>query len=247
MKDSELAAAQQRLAEARTAPAKPAAAVGTSPPAQDAQATQATQPVPDSQSDTHSMLPWLWGSLAVLGVGLLTWLLIQRRRAPVMPAARRNFDSEAMAASMRGQVAEGPAESEATVGIVDVRAQTAAEDRVIDLADIPATPAPRLETPTWHSGRWLKSEPEPQAPASAAPRFVPPEDEPPVPEAPSPVMTVAGVTAPLPPSAEQRMRLARAFLDIGDEHSATQLLRDLVVDPDPAARAEAAKLLRELD
>ena len=42
------------------------------------------------------------------------------------------------------------------------------------------------------------------------------------------------------------MKLARAFLDIGDDHSAKELLRELLDGADPALRAEAAHLLREL-
>ena len=42
------------------------------------------------------------------------------------------------------------------------------------------------------------------------------------------------------------MKLARAFLDIGDEHSAKQLLVELMDGADPAMRTDAAKLLREL-
>ncbi|HMT39241.1 MAG TPA: FimV/HubP family polar landmark protein, partial [Thermomonas sp.] len=47
-------------------------------------------------------------------------------------------------------------------------------------------------------------------------------------------------------SVEHRMKLARAFLDIGDDHSAKQLLREIMDDVDPAARDEAARMLREL-
>ena len=42
------------------------------------------------------------------------------------------------------------------------------------------------------------------------------------------------------------MKLARAFLDIGEDHSAKQLLREIMDDVDPAARDEAARMLREL-
>ncbi len=255
LKDSELAAAQQRLADARTAASTPAASVATTPAAQ---AAQATQPVPEPQTVTPTMLPWLWGSLAVLGLGLLAWLLMHRSRSPITPAPRRGFDSAAMAATLRNPAGDAPASDASGQATSDAHGATAAveehiveehiveasivEEQTIDIADIPTTPPPRQETPTWHSGRWLKSEPEPQAPVSAAPRFVPPEDAPAVLETATPLMANLQ-----PPSAEQRLRLARAFLDIGDEHSATQLLRELVVDPDPAARAEAAKLLRELD
>ena len=102
---------------------------------------------------------------------------------------------------------------------------------MVDLADVPGTPAPRAEAPNWHSG-WVKTATPPAAPADApVPRFVPQEpDLPPPPQA----------------SVEQRMKLARAFLDIGDDHSAKELLRELLDGPDPAARTEAARMLREL-
>ena len=110
-------------------------------------------------------------------------------------------------------------------------AEPAPATTVVDLADVPGTPAPRAEAPNWHSG-WVKTTPPPPAPADApVPRFVPQEpDLPPPPQA----------------SVEQRMKLARAFLDIGDEHSAKELLRELLDGPDPAARTEAARMLREL-
>ena len=47
-------------------------------------------------------------------------------------------------------------------------------------------------------------------------------------------------------SPEQRMKLARAFLDIGDDHSAKQLLEELLDDADPVVRTDAARLLREI-
>ena len=103
---------------------------------------------------------------------------------------------------------------------------------MVDLADVPTVPSPRSETPNWHSG-WVKTGATPPAAAAEAPkpRFVPEEpDLPPPPQA----------------SPEQRMKLARAFLDIGDEHSARELLRELLDGPDPALRNEAALVLREL-
>ena len=59
-------------------------------------------------------------------------------------------------------------------------------------------------------------------------------------------MTKLVESVPPQASAEQRMKLARAFLDIGDDHSAKELLRELLDGPDPAMRTEAAQLLREL-
>ena len=230
MKDSELAAAQQRLADARTAAPPPPAA-----PATTAQAAQAAQPAEQPQSS--SPMPWLWGSLGLVVMALLAWLFVRRtpKTTPKSPP-RRGFDSSTLAASMAAPTLDDAPAVEANADVdVDTPPPAAAEPApattVVDLADVPGTPAPRAEAPNWHSG-WVKTTPPPPAPADApVPRFVPQEpDLPPPPQA----------------SVEQRMKLARAFLDIGDDHSAKELLRELLDGPDPAARTEAARMLREL-
>ncbi|HWS78470.1 MAG TPA: FimV/HubP family polar landmark protein, partial [Thermomonas sp.] len=227
MKDSELAAAQQRLADARKAAAAAPAMPAATPATQAAQSTQVAE-APRAANTT----PWLWGGLAFVGMALLAWLFVRRQpKAPQKAPARRGFDSEALAASMVAPTLDDAPRDEAvdTAGI-------APATTTVDLDDVPATPAARSETPNWHSG-WVKSEaPTPPLAEPAQPRFVP----------------VAGADAetdiPAPPkaSADQRMKLARAFLDIGDDHSARELLRELLDDVDPAARTEAARLLREL-
>ena len=230
MKDSELAAAQQRLADARTAAPPPPAT-----PATTAQAAQAAQPAEQPQSS--SPMPWLWGSLGLVVMALLAWLFVRRtpKTTPKSPP-RRGFDSSTLAASMAAPTLDDAPTVEANADVdVDTPPPAAAEPApattVVDLADVPGTPAPRAEAPNWHSG-WVKTTPPPPAPADApVPRFVPQEpDLPPPPQA----------------SVEQRMKLARAFLDIGDDHSAKELLRELLDCPDPAARTEAAQMLREL-
>ena len=230
MKDSELAAAQQRLADARTAAPPPPAT-----PATTAQAAQAAQPAEQPQSS--SPMPWLWGSLGLVVMALLAWLFVRRTpKTTPKSSPRRGFDSSTLAASMAAPTLDDAPTVEANADVdVDTPPPAAAEPApattVVDLADVPGTPAPRAEAPNWHSG-WVKTTPPPPAPADApVPRFVPQEpDLPPPPQA----------------SVEQRMKLARAFLDIGDEHSAKELLRELLDGPDPAARTEAAQMLREL-
>lgn len=253
LKDSELAAAQQRLAEAN----KAAAAAATAKPVATQATPQASTEVPARQEAAASAtnpMPYIWGGLGLAAVALLGWLLFGRRK-PAPAPRRSSFDSEALAASLvhpatepePATVADPESDSDDVqdVGRHEPAPIPAAVEDVprpaptIDLADVPPT-ANRVEAPTWHSG-WIKAEsvlpPVPPAPPadSATPRFVPaeealPEEVVPVPQA----------------SPEQRMKLARAFLDIGDDHSAKQLLQELLDDTDPVVRTDAARLLREI-
>ncbi len=254
LKDSELAAAQQRLAEANKAAAAAAAAVK---PAASAQAApQASQPVPaaqDAAASASNPMPYIWGGLGLAAVALLGWLLFGRRK-PAPAPRRSSFDSEALAASLVHPSVEAEASramdddrmvddqrdaddiaTEPPQPAADLVEDAPAPAPTIDLADVPPS-ATRVETPAWHSG-WVKADafvpPPPVEPA--APRFVPLQDDLPDPDVPAPQA-----------SAEQRMKLARAFLDIGDDHSAKQLLRELLDDADPVTRTDAARLLREI-
>ncbi len=197
-------------------------------------------------------------SLAVVGLGMLAWLLSRRRAAPAAPKPRRSLDNEALAASMGRGPGAAATESEPEPVLAEADAEevvpTASSnedvERVIDLSDLPTTPAAHIEAPTWHSGSWMKTDtpPEVAAPAASSPRFVPPVDEalPASKASPESMPDAFDEPLPEPASAEQRMKLARAFLDIGDDHSARQLLLELLDGPDPAMRTDAAKLLREL-
>ena len=223
LKDTELATAQQRLAEANRVAAAPA-----TPPAAAAQ-TASQQPTPPADHPAQpSPTPYLWAGIGLFALALLGWLLFGRRKrgqTPV-PPRRSSFDSEALAASMVPQPS------------VDAPAAPAvpADPPVIDLDQVPPTP-PKMDMPTWHSG-WVKADAPPPAPPQAAPtpRFVPAEE--PLPD----------LSEPVPPQAsvEQRFKLARAFLDIGDSHSARELLIEIMNEDDDVASAEAAKLLSKL-
>ncbi|QIL21727.1 FimV/HubP family polar landmark protein [Thermomonas sp. HDW16] len=226
LKDSELAAAQQRLAEAH----KTAAAAPAMPAATTAQAAQ-TARAPETPQASNT-LPWLWGGFAFIGVALLAWLFVRRSRSETSskPVVRRGFDSEALAASMVAPTLDAVPQ-DAIVAVADEPPAPAVT--VVELDAVPTSPSPRSEAPNWHSG-WVKAEKAlPPATAAPQPRFVP--------------LTEAEPRTPPPQaSAEQRMKLARAFLDIGDDHSAKELLREVLDGPDPAMRTEAARLLREL-
>ena len=49
------------------------------------------------------------------------------------------------------------------------------------------------------------------------------------------------------PAAHERLELARAYLDLGDLAGARQLLGEVVINGDHAARQQAARMLRELE
>jgi pilus assembly protein FimV len=48
-------------------------------------------------------------------------------------------------------------------------------------------------------------------------------------------------------SGREGLALARAYIDLGDDDGARTLLREVMHGQDPAAREEAARLLRDLD
>ena len=72
---------------------------------------------------------------------------------------------------------------------------------------------------------------EPQAASTAA--------------SPHPASSPSGDEGAVP--GNERLELARAFVQLGDSESARQLLTELVVNGDLAARQEATRMLRELD
>lgn len=254
MKDSELAAAQQRLAEANKVAAQgkvPQAAAATKP------STPAAQ-VPADASAQHGAMPYVWGGASFATLALLAWVLARRnRQAP--PPRRRVFDSEALAASMvpagrpeEAQVLDSDMADAPAVETQDAGASNTVTT-VIDLASVPPAP-PRMDAPAWHSG-WVKTAPASSEPAPSAVQdtVTPPptaastkEQEAPAP-APAPVVTTANLSEPpAQASAEQRFKLVRAFLDMGDEYSAQQLLLELLDDPDEKVGDEAARMLSKL-
>lgn len=232
MKDSELAAAQLRLAEARKAAlAAPAMPPSSTPATQTAQTAQPA-PAADAPQPANSM-PWLWGGLAFIGMALLAWLFVRRQPKPQPKSAiRRGFDSEALAASMVAPTLDPDPTASTADGVDGMQQAPEPAQTVVDLDEVPSAPPSRNETPNWHSG-WVKTAaPAPPVADAPQPRFVPPPE--------------AGLPPPPKASADQRMKLARAFLDIGDDHSAKELLRELLDDADPAARTDAARMLRDL-
>lgn len=102
-------------------------------------------------------------------------------------------------------------------------------------------PAPARQgavAPTWHAGAPTPREAAPQARGPAA---APAEASRPGREAP------AGEPASEPaPAGQDRIELARAYLDLGDVETARGLLQEVADSGDAAARGEASRLLRDL-
>jgi pilus assembly protein FimV len=186
LKDSALAAAEQRLA-------------------QSAKATPAQATTAPAQKPAEASVPaWLWGGGGLLLLGLVAWLATRRRAPRAEP--RRGYDSAVLAAGMPGaKAATGDAARHESA---PVSAEfDAAPSQRWDAAPAPATPAP-----TWHAGK------APNVPAHVAE----------------------------PATVNQQLELARAYLDLGDDDAARVLLREIAEGRDPAARDEAARMLRQL-
>jgi pilus assembly protein FimV len=239
MKDSELAAAQARLA------ATSKAATAQQP---------AAPPAPPAENSRHGASSYLWGGLGVVVLALLAGWLVWRRK-PSPPPKRRVFDIADLAASMpapagQRQAATGaPPDTDPGQAVTDTSKQASAvepaEQALSKGGDAaPAQPAETSKkTPQWHSG-WTKVEviSSAKAPSASA-------------ESNSAMADVAAKPATTTPPAneipahatpEQRFKLVRAYLDMGDEQSAQQLLLELLEHEDDAVSDEAARMLSRL-
>jgi pilus assembly protein FimV len=155
MKDSALAAAQQKLAQSNAAPAIRSNSAQT----QAATAQQhAATPAPQAQSSGGT--PWVWGGALLLVTALAGWLLSRRRPAkPVAPLPRRNFDTGTLAATMVPPVASPVATGEARI---------APDEEVVPGEVVSSEPASAAVhgtvAPTWHGASpAASSSPEPAA------------------------------------------------------------------------------------
>lgn len=232
LKDSELAAAQQRLAASNQQPAP--TLTGTTAPA---------RPEP-AASDTAGGGAWLWPllGLALIAAGIVGWLLMRRKPAP---ARGRTFNTSALAAGMpRSDEAtpEGAHEDSIDAEVGDEGAiDTVAEDSDVaadaddaqDESDRPQWDPPpagsvEMAAPTWHSGT------RPAGPSDGVASTE---------QARQPEPSVSGSPAS---AGHDRIELARAYIDMGDVDTARSLLREVAESGDPEAREQAHRLLRDL-
>lgn len=220
MKDNELSAVQQQLAQASET----------------------------EQAARGSGLPWVLGGAALLLLALLGgWWM--RRRPAATPSFRPKAPSPSpLAAGFPGATAApaatAPRESFAAAGpdreesVVPVAAPASLQPSA-EPTPMPAPapmPPPAAAAPTWHS-------------SGASQRKGPVATAPAVPVPPAPVIGPADpVDSPdTEAPGRERLELARAYLDLGDRESARQLLDEVVIHGDLFARQEAARMLRDLD
>lgn len=269
MKDTDLAAAQRRLAE-----------------------------TPAASAQGGGFPLWLIGGLVLIVAAVVAWLAARRRKpSPLPPLPRRNFDfippGAAAAAAEPDADAAATAPSERDVvqetefEQIDLHEDERAGGTQPPLSDVLrrepqlAEPVPHATAPVVSSDDWRALRATPAAPsndladARPAPAAEPARDEP----APAPV-TAAHVTPspatqqdsldcdPAPPvpvadaphaetfsaapprefasAGRDRLELAVAYMDLGDKDTARGLLLEVAATGDAATRAEAADLLDRL-
>ncbi|WP_319019885.1 FimV/HubP family polar landmark protein, partial [Xanthomonas sacchari] len=291
LKDSDLAAAQKRLAQA-------------------GQAAPAAAPAQAPANDGFPL--WLWGGLSLLVLGLGAWLLSRRRKPSPLPPLPRDDDA-ALAASAAVPVvahrdvdapelpplepAEPLAEEETVARDHEALEEwsradhldhaaadhadhadhhTALDDDAFErvlaqqsLRQAPADAPLSADNDDDHSAGVSDTHSE-AAPAAESAAEAPWRQPSPVvavpggdahadkdagggrqeptwhqPAAPAPAPVEA--PSPYPPAGRERLELAVAYMDLGDNETARTLLTEVAASGDPAARAEALQLLGRLD
>ncbi len=223
MKDSELASAQQQLAQTRSA----------------------------EPADAGSAMPWIFGGTALVLVLIGGWWL--RRRAGVKPRFRAPVATAGDSVNLVSGFpagAQAPAQDvdssvlnpQAIHPSPNVSGEAAAGASTAVPPAIPVPDAASLElaqpaVPAWHAGS-----DKPRLNRTVPP--VAPEGSPAA--ANSPLAVSEAVLGDSEAPGMERLELARAYLDLGDHDSARQLLGELEVSGGLEARQQATRLLREL-
>lgn len=185
------------------------------------------------QASVAAPMPWLWLGVAILIVAALAFLLGRRGRTP---AARRPFDSAALAASLPTSTANATSPAVAVPEPATPPAfvrETSAPLPVVEPAPVAVPPA--SGGPTWHA---------PPAAPSSEPEALPVAEVAPTGDAQVELDTGDAVETPV---GVERVELARAYIDLGDTDTARSLLLEVMEGDDLAAAAQAAQLLRTLD
>jgi pilus assembly protein FimV len=196
------------------------AAVNAKAAAPAATTTAPTQPAAPTNTGTPV---WLWVGGVLVIAALIAWLLARRR--PVAPVApRRGFDTQALAAGMVAAPATSSSDKTAP-------ASAAATEP-------PGRPAGKAAGRTARPGAATDAR---NAVAAPTETVVPPWH--------GGAAENAAITATVevePAEPARKLEQAQAFMAMGDDDTARELLRDVLNGRDPAARDRAARLLRDL-
>ncbi len=233
LKDSELAAAQQRLASADKPQATTAAA---------------TAPVP-KPAETTNIGPWLGVGAGLLIIGLLAALWLRRKPAAAV-AAVRGFDTERLAAAVPGPTDSNDPDLNAAR---EANAAFAFSDVDQSFDPLPDQNQPTTQ-PTTQPAWSRNAKPTVDAPAPPAVSVARASVSPVIPTWHDPLTVsldeaaAAAEVSPLNPSPPglARIDLAKAYLDMGDRDTARSLLREVAALGDRSSRDEAVRLLRDL-
>ena len=166
-------------------------------------------------------LPWLWIGLGLVAAALLVAWLVSRRKGAA-PARRQGHGFASTASRPAASSAAADAVAQASTSAPAVRV----EDAPVPVENASTWTAPPAAatgaSPTWHAGG------EDSAPTSTA--------------------SAGAEVAPLnpAPAGQERIELARAYLDLGDTDTARSLLQEVADFGDADARDQARQLLREL-
>lgn len=267
MKDTDLAAAQRRLAETPAAPA---------------------------QGGGFPL--WLIGGLVLIVAAVVAWLAARRRKpSPLPPLPRRNFDFIPPGAATAVQPdadaattvpSERDVVQETEFEQIDLHEDERAGGTQPPLSDVlrrepqltepvPHAAAPVVSSDDWRalratpaapSGDLADARPAPAAeparepaPAPMTAAHAPPssaaqqdslefDPAPPVPVADAPHAETFSAAAPreFASAGRDRLELAVAYMDLGDKDTARGLLLEVAATGDAATRAEAADLLDRL-
>ena len=252
LKDSELAAAQQRLAASNNAVAAPVVAAPTG--------TTATAETAAPAETQASILPWVLGGFGVLVLALLAGWWLRRRPAstpkfvaPAPMSAASLADAFAPFPPKTPEQAAGTA-APAPAPFVAMPAADAGPAPGLSAAPVDTAAAPLVSTPAApieqspaaikdSSALWDRRDrqklPTGRAELPAAPAWHAGAVKSQLVEAPVAVAADASVG--------ERLELAQAYLDLGDLDSARQLLGEVAGSGDQASRQQASRMLREMD
>lgn len=191
-----------------------------------ATAQQPAAPAPEpSQPREAAWWPWLLGGAALLAAVLGWWW--GRRRAAAQPAFRAPPASSASSLAAAFPSRESPA-----VDSTPARIEPQPAEATTSTAADPARSVPVAAEPDLHAAPVVTSASPVHEPASTSEPVIA-ED--------------ANVAAPAGASRNERIELARAYIELGDHDSARQLLGEVAVTGDLASRQQATRMLREID